>query len=196
MSNLVSLLTQAVLSVPAQQGSRISGWVWVIIFIIAALVVWWLLTRATGEDPGIQAHHKPEVFEAEPAEPPTQAPEAIATEVPPQPLPAAPPTRAPEAMVTEVPPEPIPVEPSMPDDLIKIEGIGPKVNGVLQAAGIRTFAQLAAADIGKLKEVLEAAGYNYMDPASWPEQARLAAEGKWEEFEKLTASLKGGKKAS
>lgn len=89
-----------------------------------------------------------------------------------------------------------PPEPAKPDDLTLLEGIGPKVNGVLQAAGISTFAQLAAADLSHIQKLLEDAGYAYMDPASWPQQAKLLAEGRMEEFEAMTATLKGGRKAA
>ena len=40
------------------------------------------------------------------------------------------------------------------DDLVKIEGIGPKINEQLKAVGIVTFAQLAATPVAKLKEIL------------------------------------------
>jgi predicted flap endonuclease-1-like 5' DNA nuclease len=36
---------------------------------------------------------------------------------------------------------------SEPNDLTSIEGIGPKINEVLQNAGITTFAQLASAEV-------------------------------------------------
>ena len=39
-----------------------------------------------------------------------------------------------------------PYEPPRKDDLKKVEGIGPKIEGLLNAAGIYTWAQLAAAD--------------------------------------------------
>ncbi len=93
--------------------------------------------------------------------------------------------------------EPAPLkaaEPSKPDDLALLEGIGPKVKAVLAEAGIITFAQLAAAEVSRLKEILEAADYPYMDPTSWPEQAKLLAEGNMEAFQELTESLKGGRK--
>jgi predicted flap endonuclease-1-like 5' DNA nuclease len=179
-------------SILAQQGSRISGWVWVIIFILVALLVWWLLTRATGEDAEIEAHAG-EHAEEHPAEPIEQLKaevvEAAAVEPPPPAVALEAPVAAPE------PPAP-PAEPLGPDDLTKLEGIGPKVNGVLQAAGISTFTQLAAVDVVHLKQVLENAGYPYMDPGSWPEQAKLLAEGNLEAFEKLTAALKGGRKVA
>ena len=88
-----------------------------------------------------------------------------------------------------------PAPATQPDDLTRLEGIGPKVNSILQAAGIRTFAQLAASDTAQIKRLLDEAKLQMMDPGTWPEQARLASEGKWEEFQKLTSELKGGRRA-
>jgi large subunit ribosomal protein L21 len=80
------------------------------------------------------------------------------------------------------------------DDLIKIEGIGPKINEIMRAAGITTFAQLAATPVEKLRELLAAAGGRYVshDPTTWPEQATIAASGDWLAFKKLTDELIGG----
>jgi predicted flap endonuclease-1-like 5' DNA nuclease len=85
--------------------------------------------------------------------------------------------------------------PEAPDKLVKIEGIGPKTSELLESAGIGTFAALASTEVSKLDEIVDAAGYTMMDVSSWPEQATLAAAGKWEELQKLQDSLKGGKKA-
>ncbi len=82
------------------------------------------------------------------------------------------------------------------DDLKIIEGIGPKVQQLLNQHGIHTFAQLAAADVAQVKSWLEAAGYGYMDPGSWPQQADLAAKGDSEGLQKLQDSLKGGRTAA
>ncbi len=65
------------------------------------------------------------------------------------------------------------------DDLTKISGIGPKTATILAAAGITTYAQLAAATEGGLREILESAGprYRLLDPTTWPDQAgKLIAE--------------------
>ncbi len=87
-----------------------------------------------------------------------------------------------------------PVSDSATDKLTKIEGIGPKIAEILNNGGIHTFAALAAADVSKLKELLEAAGNRYRmhNPTSWPQQAQLAADGKWDELEKLQDYLDGG----
>lgn len=65
------------------------------------------------------------------------------------------------------------------DDLTKISGIGAKTAGILAAAGVTTYAQLAAATEGGLREILESAGprYRLLDPTTWPDQAgKLIAE--------------------
>lgn len=82
-----------------------------------------------------------------------------------------------------------------PDDLTKVEGIGPKVKELLHKAGISTFAELAKRTPEDLDEILDAAGsiYRAMDASSWPKQAGLAAAGKWEELEKLQEELVGGR---
>ncbi len=79
-------------------------------------------------------------------------------------------------------------------DLEAIEGIGPKIAGVLRDAGITTFAQLAAAEVSALSEILQGASIRLADPATWPEQAQLAADEKWDEFKALQDSLKGGRR--
>ena len=82
-----------------------------------------------------------------------------------------------------------------PDDLKRIEGIGPKISNVLQDAGIMTFSQLAATDMARLKQILSEAKIGKLsDPATWPEQSGLAAAGKWDELETLQDELKGGRR--
>ena len=84
---------------------------------------------------------------------------------------------------------------SQKDDLKKVEGIGPKIEKLLNADGIMTWRQLSEAEIDRLKRILDAAGprYRIHDPGTWPQQAGLAADGKWDELEKLQDELSGGK---
>ena len=84
---------------------------------------------------------------------------------------------------------------SKSDDLKKIEGVGPKIAEILNGGGILSFADLAKADIGDIKNLLDAAGPRYQmhDPTSWPQQAQLAAAGKWDELEVLQDKLDGGR---
>lgn len=98
----------------------------------------------------------------------------------------------------EAPEEVAPAEPVEPDDLKRIEGIGPKIAGVLQDAGIATFAQLADTDVSDLKQILEKSDPRLLrlaKPDSWPEQAALANAGEWEALGAFQKGLKGGKKA-
>ena len=81
-----------------------------------------------------------------------------------------------------------------PDDLTTLEGIGPKVAKVLAGIGITTFAGLATAEYDKVRAALDEAGYKYMEPAGWIEQASMAARGDVEGLKNLQASLKGGRK--
>jgi len=92
------------------------------------------------------------------------------------------------------PQPPQPEEKPTPDDLRRIEGIGPKTASALQAAGVTTFAQLAATDVEQLKAILKAAGVR-ANPGAWPEQAELAASGKWDALEALQAELERGRRA-
>lgn len=81
------------------------------------------------------------------------------------------------------------------NDLGVIEGIGPKIEKLLNRGGIRTWEELAAAPVSRLEGILNAAGHDYQMhvPGTWPEQARLLAEGRWEEFKELTDRLTGGR---
>lgn len=85
--------------------------------------------------------------------------------------------------------------PPKPDNLTRIEGIGPKIAGLLQEANIATFDQLAATEVSRLEEILETAALRMIDPTTWPEQASLAASGEWETLEALQDLLKGGRRA-
>jgi predicted flap endonuclease-1-like 5' DNA nuclease len=79
------------------------------------------------------------------------------------------------------------------DDLAKIEGIGPKIAGLLSERGIKTFRQLANADVDELNRILDEARLAFADPSTWPEQSRLADLQEWEALSELQARLKGGR---
>ena len=78
------------------------------------------------------------------------------------------------------------------DDLKKVEGIGPKIAETLNAAGITTFAELANTDAAKISEIIADVRGNHVTD-TWPAQAKLAAEGKWDELKKWQDELNGGK---
>ena len=83
---------------------------------------------------------------------------------------------------------------SKSDDLTKIEGVGPKAAEAMVAAGIDTYANVAKTDAEKIKEVLTEASSRmaHLDPTSWPKQAKLAADGKWDELQEWQDNAKGG----
>jgi len=84
------------------------------------------------------------------------------------------------------------------DDLKVIEGVGPKIEELLHNAGIKTWADLAAAAIETVQAVLDEAGSRYRmhDPATWARQAALAATGDWETLEAYQDQLQGGRDVS
>ena len=81
------------------------------------------------------------------------------------------------------------------DDLTKVEGIGPKIKGLLYDAGIYTFRQLSESSVGTIAAILQKAGKRYQmhNPATWPEQAGMAADGRWEDLKKWQDELDGGR---
>lgn len=83
-----------------------------------------------------------------------------------------------------------------PDNLKRVEGIGPKIEQLLKAENIASFKDLSKAKIKVLEKVLEKAGsrYNMHSPETWPQQAKLLADGKMDELRKLQDELKGGRK--
>ena len=161
----------------AEQDRSFPWWlVILILLIVMAIVIWALVRNAKAtEVPHVEhAHVEPEPVAA------IHAPEPVAEVI--------------EAVRT---PEPVPAAvevPIVPDDLKLIEGIGPKISSLLNAAGIFTFAKLADTPVAAIQDVLDKANFRLGDPATWPDQARLAAKGDLEGLQALQDSLKGGRK--
>ena len=86
-------------------------------------------------------------------------------------------------------------KPIKKDDLKIVEGIGPKIEELFNSAGIYSFEDLANADIENLKSILDEGGTRFQmhDPGTWPDQAALARDGKWEELKKWQEDLNKGK---
>ena len=82
------------------------------------------------------------------------------------------------------------------NDLTIVEGIGPKINELFNAAGIKTFAQLAATTVPQMRAILDKGGsrFRIANPSTWAQQAALAAKNKWAELKKLQDDLSGGVK--
>jgi len=151
---------------------------------LVAWLLWWLWTRREeeAEEPAlIEIEVEVGSGEDTAALPVEMAEEAAAAEPPAEPA-------------AEKDEEQAPVR---PDDLKVIEGIGPKIESVLQAAGIATYDRLAAAEPAHLADILEAADprlRRLADPTTWPEQAALAAAGRLDDLQTLQATLKGGRR--
>jgi large subunit ribosomal protein L21 len=79
-----------------------------------------------------------------------------------------------------------------PDDLKKIEGIGPKIASTLVEAGIATYADLAKAKPAAISEIIAGVRGSHVTD-TWPAQAKLASDGKWDELKKWQDELDGGK---
>ena len=81
------------------------------------------------------------------------------------------------------------------DDFTKIEGIGPKIAELLQAAGLHTFGDLSNATEEFLTTVLHEAGprFSIHKPTTWARQSALAAAGEWEKLKIWQDELDGGK---
>jgi predicted flap endonuclease-1-like 5' DNA nuclease len=158
------------------QSNTGSDWNWFLIFLIfvvvlaVALIIQARFSRSTAN----QFDTHPEEDHHEPAE-------------------AAPPTPAQPEPEPEPQAEPEPAAPAEPDDLKKLEGIGPKVAGLLNQNGITSFAQLAATPVEELEKILDANKLQMMHPGSWPQQAKLAADGNWEALQTMQDELKGGR---
>jgi predicted flap endonuclease-1-like 5' DNA nuclease len=80
------------------------------------------------------------------------------------------------------------------DDIVIIEGIGPKIAELFHAQGIRSFAQVAAMTPAQIQPILDAAGPNFRvaNPGTWPEQAELAMRNRWAALRSLQAVLVAG----
>ncbi len=96
-----------------------------------------------------------------------------------------------EAKPKAAPKKAAPKKSAKGDDLKKIEGIGPKIAETLNANGIVTFADLAKADPKQIAEFIKDVRGNHV-PDTWPKQAGLAADGKWDELKELQDRLDGG----
>lgn len=70
------------------------------------------------------------------------------------------------------------------DDLKIVDGIGPKIESLFHNFDIKTWKALSEISVARCQEVLDSGGdrYKVHDPASWPMQARMAYEGKWQEL--------------
>ena len=81
------------------------------------------------------------------------------------------------------------------NDLTIIEGIGPKIQQLFHKNNIKTWKSLSNCSVAKCQNILDDAGeaYRIHNPGTWPKQARMAYEGKWEKLLKWQDELDGGR---
>lgn len=101
--------------------------------------------------------------------------------------------------IPAVVPQNIPVKEPEPifstkDDLQVVEGIGPKIEEILNSNGIYTWRELAGTPISNLEHILERAGKRFAmhEPKTWPKQAQMADQAQWDELRKWQDELHGG----
>lgn len=167
--------------------------------ILTVLLLWWWLNRRTSQEEMSRAHISTPLGKVRlPVQmrPKQSTPPALSAAIP-----AAP---AADPATSDSPVQPAessdlvatttvetPSEQPTPDDLKRIRGIGPKTAGLLQSAGILTYAQLAMTSVDSLQAILAEAGLSsIVNPTAWPEQARLAAEDDWDALKALQEELK------
>ena len=145
-------------------------WLWIVLgFVVISLIIW-LIGRAKVSPPANMAHlARPDEKNNEDSMLEKQVVDAGAV----------------SGVIQNAP---------SPDDLIIIEGIGPKIAALLNSAGITTFSALATVEITRLDEILTQANLRSLAaPDTWPKQAALAAEGRWDELKQYQNALKGGR---
>lgn len=81
------------------------------------------------------------------------------------------------------------------DDLTVVEGIGPKIQELFHNNGVKTWKALSECSLDKCQSVLTSGGdrFKMHKPGTWPKQAKMAYEGKWNELKKWQDELDGGK---
>lgn len=134
-----------------------SGWIILLIAVVAVALVFWLVRGQKRQPPPTQ----------------TSVPPSEAVPPPPPAPPAA------QAVAAPAPFAPPPATPGQADDLLRLKGVGPKIAAILIAQGITRFDQIAAwtdADIADIDGRLgNFAGRPRRD--NWVDQARLLASG-------------------
>jgi predicted flap endonuclease-1-like 5' DNA nuclease len=81
--------------------------------------------------------------------------------------------------------------PGKPDDLLRIDGVGPKSVSALQAAGIDSFQKLANTSEAQILEILTVAKVRLVaNYTTWAQQAAYAARGDWEGFDRFNHERK------
>jgi predicted flap endonuclease-1-like 5' DNA nuclease len=86
-------------------------------------------------------------------------------------------------------------DPGKTADFSYVEGIGPKISTLLHDAGISSYHDLANTESKAIRDILDRAGtrYRLADPGTWPEQAGMIADSRWQELKHWKQHHRGGK---
>ena len=80
------------------------------------------------------------------------------------------------------------------DDLLRIEGVGPKISELLMGGGVRTFRRLAAMPEDSVRSIVHAGGISFVPSiGSWAAQAALLRDGDEAGFQALVDKLVAGR---
>lgn len=184
------------------QKPDIPWWFWVVMGSALVILVWMLFNRPKEEGEAEQEEKKfepivlPELGDKAPAEEAFNFTDEEVDSVPPVEEQLTEEEKVPPTPFLDVYEEELEETPAFEeyklkkDDLTMIEGISTKTAKLLSQADIHTFEQLANSDVEKLQVVLASAGIFLTDPSSWPVQARLAADDRWDELRKYQNELK------
>ncbi|MEU6077666.1 helix-hairpin-helix domain-containing protein [Micromonospora sp. NPDC047074] len=153
-------------------------------------------TLADPEPASAPAEPEPATATVAPTEPATPAdPEAVpvaAEPAEPEPVPVAAEPAVVPAPRAEAATPPAPAAADAADDFRRIQGVGPKMAAALQAAGIRTYRQLAELDEAALRETIRSAGLRAAPSlTTWPQQAAVLAGAPQETAAALPAPVAG-----
>lgn len=158
--------------------------------ILVGWLIWGRMWRPKRAEEPAEAEPEPVAAE-EPTPEPEPGPEPVPVLVAAEPVAAA---ATFEPVAAQAVAAVATLEPETPDDLERIEGIGPKMAGALHEAGIRTYTQLAAADEATLRHAIESHGMRFAPSiVTWGRQAQLLADGDEEGFADLTRRLVAGR---
>lgn len=164
-------------------------------WFLAGILLGWLLNRWLCKCTRSKTQHA--AHAQTPAPTPAAAPQKAAEMPVAKAAPAAPKSAAPAATVVDLAAaKKAGFTIKNANDLTVVEGIGPKINELFHNAGIKTFAQLAAATAPQMRKILDDGGsrFRIANPSTWAQQSALAAENKWTELKTLQNKLSAGVK--
>lgn len=145
---------------------RRSIW-WVLLLVVLGGAAVWVARLLRDDDAWTApVGGSPEPWEPRPSPGPSPEPRA-------EPGPTADAVPEPTPTPAPVPSTPAAARADPPDDLTRIDGVGPKISDALVAAGLTTFAAVAAASEDDLRAALTAAKLRFAPSLpTWSEQAR------------------------